>query len=365
MATTGVVAFPLIRENPYQDVLYRELAPHGLALVEDADFKLGWMLRTRARVGVLHFHWPQNYYRWWRRPRALRTPLSWMKMGLFAIRLAAARALGYTVVWTVHEVYPHERAGRWLDRAGSMILARAANVLLAHDAGTADRASDELGIRRSRVEIVPHGSYIGVYPEGRPRAEVRAELGLDDEAFVFLCFGHLRAYKAVDVLLSSLRSPLVPADVRVIVAGVPLDDLTERAVQTAAAGDPRITPILEFVPDERVAELFAASDAAVLPRGDGGTSGSLVLALSMGLPAITADRPDYHELVGDAGWFFVAGDSDSLARALAEAAADPAEAARRGAESRRLALQLAWPNIAARTARAIAAARRRRAPTPA
>lgn len=356
----GVAAFPLISENPYQQVLYGELDAHGFALVEDADFKLGWLLRARDHVDVLHFHWPQNYYRWWRRPAALRAPLSWVKMGLFAFRLAVARAMAYTVVWTVHEVYPHERAGRWLDRAGSSILARAANVLLAHDGGTADRAAAELGIRRSRVEIIPHGSYIGIYPAGRSRAEVRAALGIPEDAFVFLCFGHLRAYKAVDVLLTSFRSPHVPADSALIVAGVALDDLTEQAVRSAAVADPRIKAILEFVPDERVAELFVASDAAVLPRGDGGTSGSLVLALSMGLSAITADRPDYVELVGEAGWFFAAGDDRSLAQALAEAAADPAEVKRRGVEARRVAEELAWPNIAARTAATIAAALRRR-----
>ena len=52
----------------------------------------------------------------------------------------------------------------------------------------------------------------------------------------------------------------------------------------AAAADERIKPLLEFIPDERVSELFAASDAAVCPRQDGGTSGALILALSMGVP---------------------------------------------------------------------------------
>ena len=33
-------------------------------------------------------------------------------------------------------------------------------------------------------------------------------------------------------------------------------------------------------------DLFAAADVAVLPRGDGGTSSSLVLALDMGLPVV-------------------------------------------------------------------------------
>ena len=120
-SVTGICSFPFIRENPYQQVLYRELAAHGFELVEDADFKLGWLWRARGSVGVLHFHWPQNYYRWWRPPVALRSALSWLKMALFGVRLLAARTLGFTIVWTIHEVYPHERAGRGLDRVGSRL----------------------------------------------------------------------------------------------------------------------------------------------------------------------------------------------------------------------------------------------------
>ena len=55
--------------------------------------------------------------------------------------------------------------------------------------------------------------------------------------------------------------------------------------------------LLEFVPEERVAELFHACDAAVLPTGEAGTSGSLILALSMGLPVVAADVPTTRELV--------------------------------------------------------------------
>ena len=110
----SVTAFPFITENPYQSVLYRELAGHGLQLVPTGHFKLGWLWRARKHVDVLHFHWPQNYYRWWR-SGSTWSPLSWLKMGVFLARLLASRVLGYTIIWTIHEVYPHERATAGLD----------------------------------------------------------------------------------------------------------------------------------------------------------------------------------------------------------------------------------------------------------
>jgi uncharacterized protein YciI len=71
-----------------------------------------------------------------------------------------------------------------------------------------------------------------------------------------------------------------------------------------------------------------------VPHGDGGTSGSLILALSFGVPVVAADRPSYRDLLanGEAGWLFAAGDSESLARALDVAFSAPEEELRRRAE---------------------------------
>src|SRR5207302_523111 len=84
-------------------------------------------------------------------------------------RLAAARVLGYRIVWTIHQVYPHERVGRRLERAGVRVLARASSALIAHDLTTQERARAELGGRAADVRIVPHGTYSGVYRAGRSR----------------------------------------------------------------------------------------------------------------------------------------------------------------------------------------------------
>ena len=357
-ATLGIAPIPLIGENPYQRLLYEELARFGYE-VTDVELKFRSLWRCRRRVQVLHFHWPQNYYTWWRRPRRLRHVLSWLvKLPLFALRIGFARSLGYTIVWTIHEVFPHERTTTRIERLGSSLLARASSLLLAHDEGTAARAARELGVSRQRVEIVPHGSYIGVYPDGRGREHARAELGLREGECVFLCFGHVRAYKDVGTLLEAFERAPLP-DAVLIVAGLPLDSEVARSVAAAAARDPRIRPLLEFIPDERVTDLFAAADAAVLPRGDGGTSGALILALSLGLPVVAAAMPDYVELTGGeaSGWLFEPGDSGSLAAALSQAAADPDELRARGREGRRRAEAMRWPEIAARTAALVERAR--------
>jgi beta-1,4-mannosyltransferase len=336
---------PPIPQNPYQRLLYDGLSREGAVLVESKNLGLGWLWRSRGEIDVLHFHWPEIYYRHRGASTPLALGLSWVRLGLFALRLLVARAAGYSVVWTVHQVRPHESPSPLLDRVGTFVLARAAHLLVAHDQPTADQAAEEFGQAR-RPRLVAHGSYVGVYPTGRSRAEVRAELGLPEDAFVLLSFGHLRRYKGLDLLLGAFSSTddSLP-DAQLVLAGLAVDGAEGEAVTAAAERDARVVPLLGFVPDERVAELFGAADVVVLPRGDGGTSGALILALSLGRPVVAADVPVYSELLGEppAGWLFAPGEAEALGAAIRRAAEAPADELRdKGREALRRAGLLRW-----------------------
>ncbi len=337
--------------NPYLRLLYDQLALYGLELADDPKLSVRWLWRARRQVGFVHFHWPEVLHRYERGGKALRSILSWAKLATTFARVAAARALGYRLIWTIHQVQPHESDSPTRDEIVARLLGRACHVLLAHDRATADLATERLRLPQGRVHVVPHGSYVGVYPPGRPRAEVRAELGIALDAFVFLAFGELRRYKGIELLLQAFASARLD-DAALVIAGSVKEDLVAATVRQASADDSRIRPLLGLVPDTAVAELFQACDVAVLARSDGGTSGSLVLALSLGLPVIAADLPPYRELSADgrAGWLFRPGDPASL-RAALEAAADPADARERGSFALEIAQGLSWPEIGERTAR--------------
>jgi beta-1,4-mannosyltransferase len=308
--------------NPYLAQLYGALAREGVPRGPDADLSLRWLLGHRASVRWLHAHWPYGLYRWHRGPRRLRPLLAWAKLGLFKARLHLARALGYRVAWTIHQVYPHDSADRRLDQAGLSALADAADALFAHDRETAENAARELGFDVSRVTVVPHGSYLGVYPSGRSRDVVRRELQIEPDDVLVLCFGELRGDSGLEDLLAAFESTR-DDHLRLLVAGN-VKDAASSAALNARRGEGRILQRRGFVPLESVAELYGAADAAVVPRSNGGTSGSLVLALTLATPVVAADVPAYRELTGEgaAAWLFEPGDAGSLAAAL-EAAAGP------------------------------------------
>jgi glycosyltransferase involved in cell wall biosynthesis len=323
------------------------LATRGFETVEDAELSLRWLWRAHSSVGFLHVHWPEGLYRYQRGPVRLRPILSRVKLVLLAVRLRAARLLGFRLVWTVHQVLPHESVDRRLDRSAARLLARAANLLVVHDRWTAEQVASELAPPPKKLAVIPHGSYLGVYAQGRPRSEVRSELGLPADAFVFLCFGELRAYKEVEILLAAFSDVSNP-NLRLVVAGNVKAPDVGATVRAASARDSRVVSRFGFVPESGVAEMFRACDAVVLSRGEPGTSGSLILALSMGRPVVAADVPTARELTGNgqAGWLFRPHDVSSLRAALETAGADASEASARGRRGLEIAEGLDWTEIA-------------------
>jgi beta-1,4-mannosyltransferase len=346
----GLAFFPQWFGNAYVGLLYEHLSRLGFSIVRDGRFTVRWLRRSRHTVDVLHFNWPQPYYVYRRRPRRLVRVLSWLTLARFAGRLVVARVLGYRVVWTVHEVYPHELIARRLDRWAGRVLARLSHALIAHDVATSQAIANELGRRLpKKIRVIPHGSYIGVYPPGRSRHEVRRELGIAPDAFVFLSFGSLRRYKDIDVLLEGFARMSLENTV-LVVAGKARDAEAAHLVRAAEASDQRIKTYqeLDYVPDDRVRELFEACDVSVVSRGDGGTSGALMLALSLGKAVIVADQPSNVDLVADhgCGWTFAAQDAASLAAAMEVAAADPGGVREKGVASLRLAETFRWADLA-------------------
>jgi beta-1,4-mannosyltransferase len=316
---------PLLRENPYQRILYESLEPLGFDVLPSAPLKLGWLLRSRRQIDILHLHWPESYYR---SSGQFAPAFATLRVGLFAFRLVVARILGFTIVWTVHQVLPHEDAGA-IDRLAARMIAFFANLLFVHDELTRQRVEAELGAGALRkVKVVPHAAYLGAYPEGRSREIVRADLGIPDGRFVFLVFGHVRRYKMLGPALNAFRSA-PDLDAALVVAGLPVDTESAAEVRDAAARDSRIVPFLEFIPDECVSELFAAADACIMARIDGGTSGALVLALSLGVPTVIPSVAPWKDMVGEAGWTYRAGDQSSLGEALARAAVSSPDVLRR------------------------------------
>ena len=290
-----LAAFPHSDKNPYLQLLYSALSRFGIQAVAEPQLGARWLWQQRAAVTFLHFHWDKFYTESTSEDPRWRGLHSWVKLIRFALLLGVSRGLGYRILWTVHEVVPHESRSRRRDLVAAKLVARASHAVMAHDDATRRRAKEWLGMNGREVTVIPHGSYVGVYPDGRSRAVVRNEWRLGERQLVFLAFGNLRSYKRLDLLLDAF-SMLDEPNVALVIAGEFLwrfrqpeweQRLTGR-LEEASQRDRRIRYRTGRVPDHEVAELHAACDIAVMARSDGWTSGSMILSLSYGLPVVAA-----------------------------------------------------------------------------
>jgi len=337
VSRAAVAAFPrTVRGNPYCDLLYGSLAARGVAVEASAELSPRWLLRHAREVKVLHLHWPEFYYRFRGRP-TVRSVTG------FVAALLLARLLRYRVVWTVHNALPHERHA--VDRALRWLLVRSAR-LVVH----AEAARAALPHTRRPAAVVPHGHYIGCYPDELSAADARRALGVAASDRVFVCFGQLRAYKGVGTLLDAFARLPGPS-LRLVIAGRPGTDADGEIIRTAAGRDARVRAHLGFVCDPDVQRFFKAADFVVLPYRDVLTSGAALLALSFARPLVVPRRGCLVELEHEGcalGYDPDAPDGLRAALTAAAAIADPEPWQQRAAAAAR---RRPWEPIAEAYAR--------------
>lgn len=287
--------------NPYLDRLHDALARRGIETVAGTP-RLRWALRARSQVAVVHLHWIELFVHGHRSGAAI-TP-SWPRAlyvgraARFLAALALLRASGIRIVWTVHNLRPHEQRFPVLDRLMIRAVAALSHAIVVHSDFARRRLVADLGRTTSACWVAPHGNYEGSYPPPRRgRERMREELDIGAETFVFLVFGQLRAYKRVDEVIGAFRQMDAP-DIRLVIAGRPFDDDVRDCVVRAAGSDPRVRLLLDYIDDADVADLHAIADAGVVAYVEAFSSGALLLALSQGL-AVVAPRESSAAESGD------------------------------------------------------------------
>ena|SRR5215211_218547 len=175
------------------------------------------------------------------------------------------------------------------------------------------------GVRPERVRVIPHGAldYLTRLPD---EAELPAELAAVDHP-VILCFGLIRPYKGVDVLLEAFRS-LREAELWVV--GRPLGMSLARLRELAATAPGTVRFVPRFVADPEIPAYFRRADLVVLPHRDADQSGVLFAALAFAKPVVMSDVGGFPEVAEHgAGRLVPPGDADALAEALDELLSDP------------------------------------------
>jgi len=256
------------------------------------DLSETWLLENQGSIDVLHLHWPHFMYN----APDLAGRVS--RCANLISYLARARSLGYKVVWTMHNLYPHESPSPDLDRLARLAITRLTTAIIVHCQYARELLRQHF-FRDEGVFIVPHGHFIDPYPNTLTRSESRKQLGLAENKFVYLFFGNVRPNKGLETLLQAFAN-ILDDDVILLCAAKVYSDYGVSLVERAVKFDSRIVVhASQFFANEEFQLYFNAADVVVLPFLDILTSGSAITALSFGRPTIVPAIGCLTELIDD------------------------------------------------------------------
>ena len=287
--------------NPYVCLLAQGLRRAGVQCRVERTFGLPLhgkksmgcdpALLRKEETDVLHFHWMESLYLYpsWR--DRLRRTVS------LAGGISLAKRRGIRIIYTVHNLTDHRgRYARWNGWVNRFIF-HVADAIHVHDVRMREEIGRRYG-RSKRVYVIPHGNYIGAYPDTCTRKEARGRLGLEPGALVLLFMGQLRPYKGIEELMRAFKRVARAEDV-LLVAGRPNDPAYGSVIEGLARGCVGIKLQLDYVPSEEVQYLMRAADVCVLPYRHVSTSGAAMLAFSFGTPVIAPALGSFVETVGE------------------------------------------------------------------
>lgn len=332
--------------NPYGSLLCEALDRLGVETEFTVTLDEPYLRANQGRIDVLHFNWP--HYLYYDDDEVVMRA----RMQECVRLLELARALGYRVVWTAHNLYPHNRAHQDIDHECRLALCRLASAVIAHCRVAAEGVRQTFG-RSHGIFVIPHGTYAGVHTMPFSRAEARAYLGLPGAAFAYATLGNIRPYKGIEGLMDTFRA--LPGDAWLLISGGSKDVAYLDAVRGRAAGHPRIIVRLGIPKpsNEDFLGVLQAADVVALPYVEATTSGVLMLALSSGKPAIAPALGCLPELVTpQAGILYAPREPGALARAMLDMRRRDVAAAGRAALALATAPQYGWERIARLTVEA-------------
>lgn len=307
--------WPLARTNGFQALLYNQGWRHGVASFPVGAFEdmadVPW-----AGPMACHFHW-------------LATIEDDEAIRRFETLLARLKDQRRSIVWTVHNVLPHDQED--IEKAVRVrrAIVEAADLVHIMNERTPELVEPHFSLAGKRVFYSPHPSYLGDQPSTVTRDAARFALGLRPESTVFLSFGAIQSYKGIEELITAaqdLAQDRPDRDWALVVTGIAKDETLVRRIRHVEGLDGRLLFYPHKVATEDVQTFFRAADYAVCAYRSSLNSGAAMLALSFGVPLVAPETAAFSDLLArGAGIGYAPDDRRALVAALSQAIeTDPA-----------------------------------------
>jgi len=274
---------PVARMNPFRRLLYSRSAEHCFAVVPALRFEhlglVGWAGRS-----VIHLHWFANVLKGVESSDEARTRIEG-----FQANLAAWKARGHRILWTMHNVLPHDCVVPDAEVALRKVIVAAADAIHVLSKASVEEARRYFLLPEEKVFHVPHPCYEGWYANANDRLVARLDLDAESRDFVFVLFGSIQRYKgAMDLLdaFDTLRRMRPDRSLKLVIAGKPVDRDHVEEIAARVATTPGARLIASAMEERDIQSLFNGADAVVAPYRRTLNSGVALLAATFRRPLI-------------------------------------------------------------------------------
>lgn len=175
--------------------------------------------------------------------------------------------------------------------------------------------------KQKPIITIPHGNYIGVYPDSITRSEARKQLRFKEDEIVLLYFGLQRKYKDMYLVYKAFKeSYKVNKKIRLLIVGQPFTYRRKIFFLYVKLFCRNITVIPTYLPDNKIQIYFKSADIAVFAFKYMFVSGSIILAESFGLPIIAPNIGCFPDQVPKSvGFLYNHGDRVHLSKTILKA----------------------------------------------
>jgi len=234
--------------------------------------------------GVLHINWPEYFYKMGRGIHK-SLPSILLTLNLIISILIARYLYGMRLVFSLHNLMPHSRHRRWLDRLVYTAMVSASYRVVCHCDVASSLVREAFNLCYKKIRIIPHPNFNNIYAKKIEKVGARKALGLETGVYIYLYFGKIRRYKGLGLLITEFKN-VCNEDDRLLIVGS--DDGSGYAdeLKLLSGNDKQIIIHNGWVSDEEVSVYFSSADCLVLPYIDVLTSGPVLLSAQFQIPLI-------------------------------------------------------------------------------
>jgi D-inositol-3-phosphate glycosyltransferase len=276
-------------------------------------------------------------------------------IGLDWIFLWTAKLLGFKIIYTAHNILPHEK--KLYHRFLFKFIYYLCDLIIPTSDFARNQLESQFHIKPDKIKTIPIGNTGPSELSIPSREEARNKLAIPSGQKLLLLFGAIREYKGIDAgikAMSIVRDRI--EDIKLLIVGPCSSEklLSHYYSLIHALSVEDIVDIRpSFIDDKDVPVYMASSDIVILPyRKMSGHSAVLFLAYYFGKPVIATKVGGLGEAVEDgrSGYLIPANEEGQLANAIVKAFENSKQLVKMGEYGRSLnARMYSWEKIARMT----------------